>query len=90
MKANFERVDLIKGYEYDYFVPSADAIHRFRLSDGNLIIQDKEGRLFNVHPLISSRYNTKTRKNEDMPHSYPVRWQLMSYDVPSEIADKVC
>lgn len=88
--ANFNRVSFEEGpWEYPGFIPSSEAMKRYRLSDGNTVIQDKQGHLFNVHPLISERYNKETGKNEKMAPSYPVRWQLMSFDVPEEIKDRI-
>lgn len=83
---NFSFLPDVPGYEYPNFIPTVEVAQVFSCHDGSTIIQDKQGRLFNVHPRITTRWNTVKRVNENMPVSYPVRWQLMSmYDVPEEI-----
>jgi hypothetical protein len=88
---NFDdRLESIPGYEYPNFILATDVDKVFSCLDGNTVVQDKQGRLFNVHPKIRTRWNTVKRVAEDMPLSYPVRWQLTSvYDVPKDIQNRI-
>lgn len=86
MKANLQDLRLRSVYDYDGFVLAADVSpdRVFKLNDGGMIVQDKEGHLFNVHPAIDSRFNHTTRKQEQMERSYCVRWQILGYLLPRE------
>ena len=54
-----------------------------RLADGNTVAIDKDGRVYNVHPL------TDLYASETGGYVYPIRWQLSQWDLTQEIVDKL-
>jgi hypothetical protein len=89
MQINFKPVDpqmKLQGYEYENFITQDDVVKFTRTADGNIYVIDREGRLFNVHPCVTFRYNRNKGINEHIYPSFPVRWQVThAYDVPKEL-----
>jgi len=63
------------------FVPRSKVHKRIRGEDGNLYVMDKDGHVFNVHPLQEQRYDRPTNRLINIPEpEWPIRWQIASYD----------
>ena len=77
-----KRRSAITDYSSGALSPS-EVESKARLRDGNHIVVDQEGRVYNTHPL------TDLYAEETGGYVYPIRWQLSQWDLTEEIVEKL-
>ena len=79
MKFNAQRIqrDRIQGYG-EGGVSKAETHKKVILEDGNHVLMDKEGRVYNVHP-----------QHPSVKDVYPIRWQISKWDLTDEMKAKL-